>query len=238
VRGGLWVAGACAVVAVGVAPAVARPRSARTVAAPCPPKHTGVTAKTARVVVYARQTGIDSDSGGALTTYYACLRPAGRSIAVGHSAASGGEYPGDVEMQNLEIAGTFLTDESADGFASAAACGKYDPSYPCSSLVKYWVELVDVAARRKVKVPTSGPVSSLALSPVGAAAWVVSSLASSSSGSSSSTLYGVVVHFVRRGLLSARAEVIDTGQSITSVSFSGSSLRWSNTGQRKRRTLH
>ena len=76
-------------------------------------------------------------------------------------------------MQDLRIAGAFAADEPADGFASAAACTKYDPGAECNTIVRYRVEMANVAARRTLKVPVSGPVSSLALSPAGAAAWVV-----------------------------------------------------------------
>ena len=236
-RVGLLAGAVLAVAAMAAVPAVARLHSETAVVTPCRPTNAGVTEKTARVVVYAEQTGVDAYSGGPLTTYFACLRPKGQPIAIGQSAASGGEYPGNVEMQDLKIAGTFLADESADGLASAAACGKYDPTYPCGSLVKYSIEIADVSARRKVKVAVAGPASSLAVSSTGAVAWVVSTAASSPSGSPSSILYAVVVHPAGRGSLSARPAVIDKGQTITSVSFCGSSVRWRNSGQPEQRTL-
>jgi hypothetical protein len=232
-RGGIVAVGGCAAVAIGVAPAIARPRLAATAVASCSPMHHRVTAKTGRVIVYAQPSGIDSYSGGSLTTYYACLRPKGRPVAIGQSAASGGEYPGNVEMQGVRIAGTFVTDESAAGFASAAGCGKYEPASECENIVKYWVEIADVATRRTGKVFVSGPVSSLVPSPAGAAAWVISTPASGSSSSPSATLYAVVVHPAGHGSLSGRPAVVDTGQAIGSVSFAGSTLRWSNGGQAK-----
>jgi len=180
-----------------------------------------VTAKDARVIVYAQPTGIDPYSGGSLTTYYACLRPDGRPVAIGQSATSGGEYPGNVEMQDLRIAGSFVTDESAAGFASAAGCSKYEPAPKCNNIVKYWVEIADVATRRTVKVFVSGPVSSLALSPAGAAAWVAPTPASGSSSSSNSTLYAVIVHSGGHGSLSGRPATLGSGQTISSVSFAG-----------------
>ena len=189
-----------------------------------------MTAKSARVIVYGRDAG-DPDSGGALTTYYACLRPKGRPVAIGQSAVSGGEYPGNVEMQDLRVAGTFVTDESAEGFASAAGCSKFEPATVCNNVVKYWVEIANVAARRAVTVRLGGPVSSLALSPAGAAAWVESTAASSS------TLYAIGVRPAGRASLSGSVTVIDSGQTITSVSFAGSTLRWSNGGQPKRQRL-
>jgi hypothetical protein len=223
----------CVAGAIGVAPAVAGPRPAGTTAASCTPKHHGVTAKDARVIVYGQYAGIDPDSGGTLTTYYACLRPSGRPVAIGQTAASGAEYPTNVVTQDLRVAGTFVTDESAAGFASEAACGKYDPGPDCNGIVKYWVEIADVATRRTLKVPVSGPVSSLALSPAGAAAWVVSTPASSPSSSPSATLYAIVLHPAGRGSLRGNVAVIDHGQEITSVSFAGSVLGWSSGGQSK-----
>jgi hypothetical protein len=232
-RGGMVAACGCAAAAITVAPAVARPGPARTVVASCSPMHHRVTAKTGRVIVYAQPSGIDSYSGGSLTTYYACLRPKGRPVAIGQSATSGGEYPGNVEMQGLRIAGTFVTDESAAGFASAAGCGKYEPGPECANIVKYWVEIADVATRRTMKVFVSGPVSSLVPSPAGGAAWVISTPSSGSSSSPSATLYAIVVHPAGHGSLSGRTAVVDTGQAISSVSFAGSTLRWSNGGQAK-----
>ena len=165
------------------------------------------------------------------------LTARGRPVAIGQSAGGGGEYPPNVETHHLRIAGTFVTDESADGFASAAACGKYDPGPECNTIVEYWVEIANVAARRTLKVPVPGPVSSLALSPAGAAAWVVSTPASSPSSSSSAALYAIVVHLAGRGSLRGKLAMIDRGQHITSVSFAGSTLRWSNGAQPKRQKI-
>jgi hypothetical protein len=99
------------------------------------------------------------------------------------------------------------------------------------------VEIANVATRRTAKVFVSGPVSSLALSPAGAIAWVVSTPASASSRSSNSTLYAIVVHFAGHGVLSGRPAVIDSGETISSVSFTGFTLRWSNGGHRKSQTI-
>lgn len=224
--------------AISVEPAVARPSAVTAVAASCTPRHRDVAANDSQLIVYGQYTGIDPYSGGALTTYYACLRPDGRPVAIGQTAASGGEYPGNFAIQDLRIAGTFVTDESAAGFASAAACGKYDPGPECNNIVSYWVQIADVAARRTAKVALSGPVNTLALSPAGAAAWVVTTPAPSPSSSPSSALYAIVVHPKDRRGLSGHVAVIDRGQDITSVSFAGSTLRWSNGGQPKHQTIH
>jgi hypothetical protein len=194
-------------------------------------------AKNSRVAVYAVDTGTDPFSGGLLTRYYACRRPNGQSVAIGQSAESGGEYPPNVEMEDLRLAGTFVADESAAGFASAAACAMSEPPPACNGIVKYWVKIADVRARRTVKVFLSGPVRALALSPTGATAWVIETTASSSTSSPTSTLYATAVHPAGHGSLSARPKVIDSGQAITSVSFTGSSLHWSNGGQPKRQTI-
>jgi hypothetical protein len=237
IGGGLLVAAGWTAVAADAVRAAAHVRVAAVAVASCIPKDGSAVAMTGRVDAYAEQTGIDPDSGGTLTTFYACLRRTGRPVTIGQSAASGGEYPGNVEMEDLRISGVFVADESADGFASLAACGKYDATSGCNGLVKYWVEIADVAKRRAVKVPVPGDVTSLAVSPAGAAAWVVSTPAASSAGSSRAALYAAVVHAGRRGVLSAKAELIDRGQSINSVSFSGSSLRWRNTGNPKNHTI-
>jgi hypothetical protein len=235
-RDGIVVACGCVAAAIGVASAVARPRLAAA-AASCSPKLQGVTAKTSRVIVDAQDDGIDDYSGGALTAYYACLRPNGQPMWIGESETSGGEYPPNVEMQDLRIAGTFVTDESASGFVSAAGCSKYQPASQCNNIVKYWLEIADVATRRRGKVFVSGPVSSLVLSSAGAAAWVLPTPTSGPSSSSTSTLYAIVVHPAGHGPLSGRRVVVDSGQVISSVSFTGSTLRWSNGGHRKSRTI-
>jgi hypothetical protein len=236
-RVGMVVAFGCAATAIGVASAVARSRLVAAAAASCSPRLQGVTAKTGRMIVDAQPDGTDSYSGGSLTAYYACLRPNGRPMWIGESETSGGEYPPNVELQKLRIAGTFVTDESAAGFESAAGCSKSEPASQCNNIVKWWVEIADVATRRTVKVLISGPVSSLALSPAGAAAWVLSTPASGASSASASTLYAIVVHPMGHDSLSGRRVVVDSGQAISSVSFAGSTLRWSNGGHRKSKTV-
>jgi hypothetical protein len=201
------------------------------------PQHKHVTAKTGRVIVYAQPDGIDSYSGGSLTAYDACLRPNGRAVAVGESETGSGQYPPNVEMESLRIAGTFVADQSGAGFASAAGCIQYEPASKCNNIVKYWVKIADVATRRTVKVFVSGPVSSLAVSPAGAAAWVLPTPAAGSSSPSSSTLYAIVVHPAGHGSLTGRPAVVDSGQAISSVSFAGSTLRWRSGGHRKSKTI-
>lgn len=189
------------------------------------------------MIVYGEDEGIDPDSGGSVTGYFACLRPRGRPVAIGQTASDGGEYPGNVEMERLRVAGTFVTDESARGFASAAACGKYDPGPDCNTVVKYWLKVADVASRRTVKVPLPGAVSALGLSSTGAVAWVAPTPAADPSSPATSTLYAIVAHPAGRGPLSVHVTVIDQGQAITSVSFSGPALRWRTDGQSRQKTI-
>ena len=62
--------------------------------------------------------GTDPGSGGRLSTLYACLRPAGHSVASGQRAAAGAEYPGNVATSDLSITGTLVSDVFTSGLAS------------------------------------------------------------------------------------------------------------------------
>jgi len=46
---------------------------------------------TRQVLVWRKRTGTDPDSGGRLTTLYACRRATGRSAEIGQNATDGAE---------------------------------------------------------------------------------------------------------------------------------------------------
>ena len=65
---------------------------------------------TRQVLVWRKRTGTDPDSGGRLTTLYACRRPPGRSAEIGQNATDGAEYVGNVKTSDLRITGTQVGD--------------------------------------------------------------------------------------------------------------------------------
>src|SRR5581483_3408054 len=153
IRARVLMACLAAVCALGAAPALARSKHHRKRVGACNAHRRHATKTTSKVIVYGKQTGTDEYSGGPLTTYYACLRPAGKSAAVGRNADGGGEYPGNEEMSELNVAGTYVADLSSSGWASAAACSKYEGDDPiCNQQVTWWVETVDARTRRSLQV--------------------------------------------------------------------------------------
>jgi hypothetical protein len=202
-----------------------------------PPKHVGrcnahrkhATAATGKVIVYGKPSGEDA-WGGALTTYYACLRPAGEPVAVGQSAASGGGLPADEFVSDLHIAGTFVADSSGRGFAAEADCSKEQPIEPvtvdCSQSVTLWVEIADAKTRRRLHAPVDEGPATVAVSSVGAVAWVQGT-------GSASMLQAIVLHHGSPGRLTGTAQTVDTGAIGHSLQFDGLTLRWTNSGQAK-----
>jgi hypothetical protein len=184
------------------------------------------------VIVYRKHTGYDNYGGGLLYTYYACLRPKGKPLAVGQTATDGGEYVGNYAMSQLRVAGTFVADLSASGFASQEACYKYDPSNPaCPNAVSWWVEAANAKSRRSAGASVPSSVGSLTLSSAGVVAWLIPT------GASSDALQAIVLRPAGRHGLTARVQTLDTG-SIASFRLTGLTLNWSNGGQAKSQTLH
>ena len=216
--------------------------SAALAAAPAsahPPKHVGscnahrahATAATGKVIVYNRRAGLDG-SGGALTIDYACLRPAGKPVEVGRSATSDGEYPGNESIADIRIAGTFVADSSATGFASEAACSKYgEPASTCAKAVTWWVEVVNARTRQRLHAPAGDGATAVTVAAAGAVAWV------QATGSSASLLQAMVLHPGGRGRLTGTEQTLDTGVIGRSPRFTGLTLRWTNSGQVKSQTL-
>lgn len=188
-------------------------------------------AATRQVIVYKKGTGYDNYGGGPLYTYYACLLPAGKPVAVGQVSTGGGEYVGNYRMYQLRVAGRFVADLSASGFASQEACYKYDPNSPdCAKAVSWWVEAADAKSRRTGHAPVPSSVGLLTVSSAGAVAWI------GSTASSTHALQAIVLHPVGRHRLTASVQTLDTG-SISGVRFTGLTLHWSNAGQAKSQTL-
>jgi hypothetical protein len=180
---------------------------------------------TPKVIVYGRPSGFD-DYGGPVTKYYACLRPRGRSVAVGRSSI-GGEYPGNYAMLELRVAGAFVANLSGSGFADETACDKYHGSPDCSQFVSWWLEVANARSRRTIQISLPGAARPLAVSAASAAAWV---------DRSSGTLHAMVLHPVGGLGFTGQAETLDTG-AIASLRFTGLTLHWTNAGQAKSQAL-
>jgi hypothetical protein len=214
---------AAAILAVGAAPALAKP------AAACNAHRAHATRVTPKVIVYPKRAGDDA-YGGTDTVYYACQRPAGKPVAVGTSSTSGGEYPANYAMSNLQVGGTYVGAVLASGYADASACSKYGGT-DCSGSIHVSVRAVDARARRWLQAPISG-ATALAVSAAGALAWV-----QPASSQGMSQLEAIVLRRGGPGRLVGAQRLLDTGAIGSALRFSGLTLSWTNSGRAKRRTL-
>lgn len=211
------------------APAAAKTRPARPQTCNAHRRHAA--RATRQVIVYKKGTGYDNYGGGPLYTYYACLRPRGKPVAVGQVSTSGGEYVGNYGMYELRVAGRFVADLSASGFASQDACYKYEGNdADCAKAVSWWIEVADAKSRRTGQAPVPSSVGPLTVSSAGAVAWI------GSTASASHALQAIVLHPAGRHGLTASVQTLDTG-SISGVRFTGPTLHWSNAGLAKSQTL-
>jgi hypothetical protein len=217
---------AAAIVSVGAAPAIAKPLSR------CNAHRAHATKVTPRVIVYQKVAGSD-DYGGTDIVYFGCSRPAGRSIAVGIGSFGDGEYPGNFQVLDLLVRGTYVGDLLGSGYADAAACSKYDPTDPnCGNSIHLAVHVADVRARRELELPVPSGVGNPALSPEGALAWV-----QPTSSQGVDQLFAIVLHPGRPGRLTGTRRLIDSGAIGAALWFSGLTLSWTNSGQPKSQRL-
>jgi hypothetical protein len=183
-----------------------------------------------QVLVWSKPSGTDPEGGGRLSTLYACLRPAGRSVAIGERAASGGEYPGNVATSELVITGRLVTDLFITGLTSQSACFKYDPTSPlCPTASHRTAQVFDLAARRSLRQPLAGAAMAYAFAPTGAIAWE----APTDPGTVGSPLMLQAVGFNPASLKEGPIETLDTGDLGDSLQFIGLTLEWVNAGQPK-----
>jgi hypothetical protein len=234
VNGRLFALAACLTVvcALTAGPALAKTKHHRERVGACNAHRKHVTRKTSKVIVYTKQGGMDQYDGP-LTTYYACMRPGGKSIAVGQTAGPDGEYPGNEALSDLTVTGTYVADLDTAGYASAAGCSKFEgPSDPeCAQQITYSINGADVKRRRGLQIDLPGGISALAVSPAGAVAWL-----GPTTTSSGVTLQAMVLDPGAPGHLTGTAQTLDTG-AIGSLRFKGLTLSWSNTGVAKSQTL-
>lgn len=221
-----------AVCALSAAPALATSKHHRKRVGACNAHRRHAIKRTSKVIVYGKSTGTDEYSGGPLRTFYACLRPAGKSTAVGQNAGGGGEYPGNEAMSELSVAGTYVADVSSSGWGSAAACSKYEGNDPiCNQQITWWIETVQASTRRRLKIDLSDGADALALSSAGAVAWLEPTTTSSGE-----VLQAMVLRRGGPGHLSGSVQTLDTG-AIGSLRFNGLTLTWTNAGMGKSQTL-
>jgi hypothetical protein len=184
---------------------------------------------TRRVLVWSKHSGTDPDSGGQLSTLYACLRPAGHSVAIGQRASSGAEYPGNVATSDLSITGTLIGDLFTSGLASQAACFKYDPTNPlCATAASQTARVFNLATRRSLRQPLAGAAVAYAFASAGAIAWEAPT-----SPPTSSPLMLQAVGFDPSSLKEGPIETLDTGDLGSSLHFTALTLGWINAGQAK-----
>jgi hypothetical protein len=185
---------------------------------------------TRRVLVWSKHSGTDPESGGQLSTLYACLRSAGRSVAIGQSAADGTEYPGNVATSDLSITGTLVSDLFTTGLASQAGCFKYDPTNPmCATAASQTARVFNLATRQSLRQPLAGAAVAYAFASTGAIVWE----APTSPGTVISPLTLQAVGFDPSSLKEGPIETLDTGDLGTSLHFTGLTLKWINAGQPK-----
>ena len=183
------------------------------------------------MLVWDKPAGIDPDSGGQLTTLYACRRPAGVSVRIGQNATDGAEYVGNVATSDLRITGTLVSDVFTSGLASQEACYKSEDASDaqCATAATETARVFNLTTRRSLRQTLAGAAVAYAFSPAGAIAWE----APTSPGTTGSPLMLQAVGFNPSGLKKGLIETLDTGALGSSLQFAGLTLRWTNAGQSK-----
>jgi hypothetical protein len=213
-------------------PALARSKHHRKRVGACNAHRKHATRKTSQVIVYGKRKGFDMYDG-ALTTYYTCARPRGKSIVIGQSSTSDGEYPANEVMSDLRVAGSYVADLYTTGYADAAACSKYEGSDDptCMNQIRYSINGANAKSRRGFEIDLPVGPTAIALSSAGAIAWLTPT-----SSSSGVTLQAMVLRRGSPGHLSGTVRTLDTG-AIGSLRFNGSTLSWTNAGTPKSQPL-
>lgn len=185
---------------------------------------------TRQMIVWSKRTGTDPDSGGQLSTLYACLRPAGASRVIGQNAADGPEYRGNVATADVSIARTRVSDFLTTGLASQEACFKYEPDNPqCPTAATTVAQVFNLKIRRSLRQPLAGAAVTSAFSWAGAIAWE----APTEPGTAGSPLMLQAVQFDPASMKKGRVQTLDTGALGSSLKITGLTVQWTNTGQPK-----
>lgn len=183
------------------------------------------------MIVWDKPTGIDPYSGGQLTTLYACVRPGGASRVIGHDAADGAEYRGNVATTDLSITGTRVKDVLTTGLASQEACFKYEPDDDpqCATAATTIVQVFNLKNGRSLRQPLAGASVTSAFSWAGAIAWE----APTEPGTSGSALTLQAVRFDPSSMKKGRVATLDTGALGDLLKITGLTVQWTNAGQPK-----
>ena len=206
----------------------------------CDAHRQGAALVTQHVVVYGSRT-----APPVITTYYACLRPAGKAVDIGVDEL-GSVYGSDATTGGFKAAETYVAAQSSTGEADLEVCARYFNTRRCS-FAQHWITVVDTKELREVRIPVyaSLPVPALvpfpvtlALSPKGAVAW----LQNSTAGSNVTTrlqLWATVLIPRGRSSFTAAPAMIDAGSiDPSSVRLEGRTLYWVRDDEQHRQQLH
>lgn len=183
--------------------------------------------ETSEVVVWSRE-GTSSQSGEMTELLYACLRPAGRSVAIGETEGEGAEYVGNVDTTNLTVSGTLVSDVLTSGFAEEEACGKYDGAN-CGSVIRSVARVYNLATGRSIRQSLAGTLAAFALTSKGAIAWEEQLTETES--------VLEAVRFDTSKMKASSVQTIDKGALGSSLRFTGLELEWVSGGTHKRQTI-
>ena len=175
--------------------------------------------KTSTVLVYTSDGEV----------FMACMRPGGKPVHVLPPPGAPSIGPAGAE-EDFAIAGTFVAAEWDDA-PYVMECFKHatSPNPNCPPEADY-VSVVELKSGRSVSVSTPSRATELAVSPRGAVAWVQPG--------NGYSLMATVLHKRGRSGFAARPKQIDSGNSfISSVRFTGLTLRWKRNGRAYQKTL-
>jgi hypothetical protein len=183
--------------------------------------------QTSKVLVWMGE-GTSSESGEPVEALYACLRPAGKSVAIGENEENGGEYVGNVKTTNLSISGALVSDAVITGLAEQEACGKYGGT-GCAAQVSEVARVYDLTTGRSIHQPLAGAPTAYAFTSLGAIAWEVPT-------TENQTVLQAVA-FDRSNMKAGSVETLDTGVLGRSLHFTGLTLAWTSAGTPKSQTI-
>jgi hypothetical protein len=172
-------------------------------------------------------------SGAGRFTLYACLRPAGQSVAIGKRLADDGPYLGNVATSHVIISGTLVSDLLTTGLDGQSACLKYYPTDPMCMTARQTAQVFDLDTRRSLRQALAGAAVAYAFASTGAIAWE----APVSPGIANDPLMLQAVGFDPATLEEGPIETLDTGDLGVSLQFTGMTLDWYNVGQLKSQVL-
>jgi hypothetical protein len=197
----------------------------------CDARARGASLVTKQVIVFRRHIGT-APSGEPSTTYLACARPRGASVALGYSWPDDGEYGSDATLDHFRSAGTYVTAQGSSGEASLSVCSKY--AQPNCPMAHYFISVVDARSRRHVdlSIPGYSSASATAVSGAGAVAWL------EYAGTTGYALKATTLRPRGRSGFETNPQPIDSGQIVQgSVRFDGRTLRWIRDGIARSQTL-